>query len=607
MENVESGWGKVAGTWILSLFAFAGLAISLSSEAAAQSNKIPGMSLGNFNVSKNGAAGYSIPIITPPSFGPGPKLTLVYDSQSQSGLLGVSWSLVGLPVVHRCSQTIAQDNFKGSINFDANDRYCLDGARLMAINGAYGADNTEYRTELDTFVKVVSKGTAGNGPEYFIVKNKAGDTMVFGGPAGLPSPNSRVEAQGKTSVRVWALSRITDVNNNYLTISYDDKDPINGDYRPTRIDYTANDGQAVASQRSVTFTYEDRTDKTPMFIAGSMVKIMKRLSKIQTYAPNPSLPPGSQPVLVREYRLTYEIGTATQRSRLKNVTECGWNTNTSTYDCLPPNVFNWQDAQNGFINPSPPPWATTLWGNDATLNFVGDFNGDGKMDIVSWLDSTHVKVHFSTGTGFDPQTWTHALSGGLNGSLNYVGDFDGDGRADIMGCPNTAVTTSVKVHLSKGDHFDIQTWTSSLNICSTIPISVGDFNGDGQSDILLISSTSGVVLLSTGNDFTDYQSNWRFDANGAGLNYIGDFNGDGKLDVLVKKDGGDQLYLNTGSGFTLQIWPANINTSGYNFVGDFNGDGLSDLVSKNGGSSYVHLSTGTGFNIVTSTTAINSR
>lgn len=129
-----------------------------------------------------------------------------------NGLLGMGMSLTGLSAIHRCPRTVAQDGAKGGINFDANDRYCLDGARLITlVDGTDGQPNAEYRTEIDTFVRVVSYGVAGNGPAYWVVKNKNGETMEFGN-----TTDSRIEAQGKTSVRVWALNKITDASQNYL-------------------------------------------------------------------------------------------------------------------------------------------------------------------------------------------------------------------------------------------------------------------------------------------------------------------------------------------------------------------------------------------------------
>ena len=61
---------------------------------------------------------------------------------------GMGWSLGGLSVVHRCPKTVAQDSERGGINFDTDDRFCVDKQRLIVISGTYGADGAEYRTEV---------------------------------------------------------------------------------------------------------------------------------------------------------------------------------------------------------------------------------------------------------------------------------------------------------------------------------------------------------------------------------------------------------------------------------------------------------------------------
>jgi hypothetical protein len=114
-----------------------------------------------------------------------PKLSLQYSSQGGNGLLGVGWSLSGLPSITRCPQTIAQDGAVHGVNYDANDRFCLEGERLIAINGGtYGADGTEYRLEREGFSKIVSYGAAGIGPAWFKVWTKSGQVMEFGNAAG---------------------------------------------------------------------------------------------------------------------------------------------------------------------------------------------------------------------------------------------------------------------------------------------------------------------------------------------------------------------------------------------------------------------------------------
>src|SRR5712692_10310350 len=205
-----------------------------------------GATPGSFAVNQNGGATYTIPISVPPgTAGMVPKLVLSYDKQVQNDLLGVGWSVSGLSVIQRCGATIALDGMKGGVNYDNNDRFCLDGQRLVAINnGVYGANGTEYRTEKETFIKIISYRDnttfTGSGPQYFRVTTKSGTVMEYG-----VTTDSRIEAQGKPTVRVWALNKVQDTKGNYLTISYSE-DNANGEYHPTRIDYTGNSGAVVA-------------------------------------------------------------------------------------------------------------------------------------------------------------------------------------------------------------------------------------------------------------------------------------------------------------------------------------------------------------------------
>jgi len=69
----------------------------------------------------------------------------------------------------------------------------------MVGASAGGTDTQEYRTELDTFSKVVAHGSVGSGPAWFEVHTKSGQVMQFGNSA-----DSQILAQGKNTVRVWA-------------------------------------------------------------------------------------------------------------------------------------------------------------------------------------------------------------------------------------------------------------------------------------------------------------------------------------------------------------------------------------------------------------------
>ncbi len=200
---VEFLSSTVTSRWLLGLlFAF----MMLPAHAS-----VPGVTPGEFSVDASGAANYQTPIAVPPgTAGMQPSLSLSYSSRSGNGLLGVGWSLGGLSAITRCSATTVQDGVIDGVDFDSNDRFCIDGQRLIAINGTYGADGTEYRTETEGFTKVISYGVAGSGPEKFKVWTKSGQTMEYG-----YTVDSRIEAQGKTDVRLWAVNKISDTVGNH--------------------------------------------------------------------------------------------------------------------------------------------------------------------------------------------------------------------------------------------------------------------------------------------------------------------------------------------------------------------------------------------------------
>src|SRR5712692_1417502 len=255
-----------------------GLALSVVVPATLAATAPVGATAGSFAVNQNGGATYTIPITAPPgTAGMAPKLALTYDKQVQNDLLGVGWSVRGLSLIQRCGRTIALDGLKGGVNYDSNDRFCIDGQRLIAINnGVYGANGTEYRTEKEIFSRIISYRDdttfTGSGPQYFRVTSKSGTVMEYG-----VTLDSRIEAQGKATVRVWALNKMQDTKGNYLAISYF-KDTGTGEYRPTRIDYTGNAAALLTPYNSVQFVYAPRPDKVFRTQGPAAYEVTQRLT-----------------------------------------------------------------------------------------------------------------------------------------------------------------------------------------------------------------------------------------------------------------------------------------------------------------------------------------
>ncbi len=98
--------------------------------------------------------------------------------------MGVGWSVAGLSSNSRCPTDLYYDGDPANggvgvdgVDYDANDKFCLNGERLVAVNGTYGADGTEYRNSFEEFSKTVSYGQAGGGPARFKVWKKNGDMI----------------------------------------------------------------------------------------------------------------------------------------------------------------------------------------------------------------------------------------------------------------------------------------------------------------------------------------------------------------------------------------------------------------------------------------------
>jgi len=359
---------------------------------------------GQFAVNEMGAATYTIPIQIPPGTGGmEPRLALAYSSQAGNGPFGMGWSLSGLSAITRCPRTMAQDGVRGSVNYDLNDRYCLDGKRLMVISGTNGGSGAEYRTELESFSKIVSSGSAGNGPASFKMWTKDGLIMEYGTTA-----NSAIEAQGKTSIAIWAVNKITDTKGNYFTVTYTE-DNANGAYYPARIDYTGNSNTGLAPNSSVQFVYETRPDIVAIPSLGAPGKNKLRLSKLQSYL-------GS--ALFREYRLAYTVGPASGRSRPSSLTECN-----GSGECLAPVYF---DSESNSPSPQNLTWTAGHKVYDGGWQ-LGDLFGDGRQVFYT---HTTAGAHYAMQLQADGSRTIWTWSGGhkvYDGGWQ-LGDLFGDGR-----------------------------------------------------------------------------------------------------------------------------------------------------------------------------------
>ena len=178
--------------------------------------KVPG----SFAVSQNGTATYLVPIEVPPGrAGMEPKLALQYDSSAGQGFVGLGWSLTGLPAITRCAKIFATDGQATGVRGDASDAFCLGGDRLVSVKDL-GDGTAEYRTEVDSFTKVVSYGPTTTvdgrytGPRHFKAWYKSGQIVSF----GLQEGSRRLAADVPVT---WYASDFEDHSGNTMRVFYE--------------------------------------------------------------------------------------------------------------------------------------------------------------------------------------------------------------------------------------------------------------------------------------------------------------------------------------------------------------------------------------------------
>ncbi|MBC7387837.1 MAG: VCBS repeat-containing protein [Opitutaceae bacterium] len=239
---------------------------------------------------------------------------------------------------------------------------------------------------------------------------------------------------------------------------------------------------------------------------------------------------------------------------------------------------------------------------------VGDFNGDGKQDLATAnYNSNNVSVLLGIGNGtFQAQT-TYAV-----GFLPYsvkVADFNNDGNQDLATANANSNNVSILLGTGSGT-FLAQTKFA----VGTYPISVviGDFNVDGKQDLATTNATSNniSVLLGTGTGTFLAQTTYVAGTLPSSVS-VGDLNGDGKQDLAIANATSNNLsvLLGTGTGtfqaqttYAVGTYPLSV------FVGDFNGDGKQDLATANYNSNNVSvlLGNGNGIFLAQTTYAVGS-
>jgi len=160
---------------------------------------------------------------------------------------------------------------------------------------------------------------------------------------------------------------------------------------------------------------------------------------------------------------------------------------------------------------------------------VGDFNRDGRLDIVTGGQSG---IYFVPGNGDGtfgtaiPSSTESSVEGGL-----VAGDFNGDGILDLA--VTNPLLNTVSILIGNGDGtfeaaVDYATGTNPTTVATS------DFTGDGKLDLAVLDGSGATVSILTGNGDGTFKSHVEYPAALSGISLaLGDYNGDGIPDIAV--------------------------------------------------------------------------
>jgi hypothetical protein len=239
-----------------------------------------------------------------------------------------------------------------------------------------------------------------------------------------------------------------------------------------------------------------------------------------------------------------------------------------------------------------------------TSNIVfGDFNGDGKVDIAfvacnSSSNPCSVGIILGNGDGTFQKERYYDQASVITGIA--VGDFNGDGILDIVAANFYGQT--VDLLLGNGDGTFQEPLSTEISV-NTGSVAVADLNGDGKLDVVATDyyGSQVIVLLGKGNGTFQTPKPYAEGSSYASDVTVADLRGVGKLDV-VTMDSTNGVYVLLGNGDGTFQTAANVFTlpssdvPGGMAVADINGDGKPDLVvsDETAGQLYVSLGNGDG-------------
>jgi hypothetical protein len=241
------------------------------------------------------------------------------------------------------------------------------------------------------------------------------------------------------------------------------------------------------------------------------------------------------------------------------------------------------DGTGSFMDLQSVALASTPYSVSAAV--AADFNGDGKLDMAvaeGGYPNGQVSVELGKGNGTFQQPIVSALSTTATSPyLMLTGDFNGDGKSDLVVLDNNG--NGFQVLLSRGDG-SFGTPVDTPLSYSLSSLAAGDLNRDGKADLVGIVNNNGSPFLNVylGNGDGTFSLGGQYIVYPNSYVSVADVNGDGNMDLVVAGSnyGGSNLLIFLGNGdgsFKNPIFGPSDTYSSQAVVEDFNGDAKLDI------------------------------
>ena len=571
------------------------------------------------DVNDNGAAVITIPIDCPTGAGGlTPELSFVYNSQAGDGIMGPGWSIGGMSKISRVPHKYYYSNYSNAVAFSDDDDYSLDGNRLIK-----GSDNNYYPEVFDNSEITFYNNT-------FTVKKPNGYVYTYGGTS-----DSRHYPQGITSKPVeWHLSTIQDPYGHIINFKYDhDND---GCFYPSWISYSGDTIYFDYFQDHDQNERSKRNDTQKKFFIDSSgqkgySKITRHLVNLNFSRNNESIQsyqlsylyqgdlPNIELVFIQKNG-TYNEGGSKPHSESRSAS-CQFVWQNSIGDLqvenTPVDVILTKKKDNNFYQKAVFPARFDNGVPDVLSDIIvllaQERNPYFQMFAIrnnSHNNATTSNYSYNFKNDHNCDTINEFLKDKSNCDLFSPVDIDGDGYNEILFIYHDQYYHARLISYNQGEFTysqDIQTIPSVQLQGLPYEYYIGDFDGNGCSDILVTNGDYSRVCLSIDGAFSQvveraYDQDLYKNSSDHRI-YVGDFTGDGRDQLISMNE-----YINnsnysyhakklsivkTGNSNTLtmqinQITPdpeylqhlfVNSNKCVHFCHGDFNGDNKQDFVA----------------------------